>query len=1000
MPFDSSVPARQAPSTVGISSYDKPDPSFMESLGAAYRQENLIGSTFSSAVSAMDNNEFFKVDPNYDAFSDLKGYEPHAARFEQAYNKQAADAIKADIDKETKDRQTLAASGWTGVALSAGASIVDPTLLIPGGALVRGGKIGYRVGKSALAIGAAAGAATALQEAGLQATQQLRTPEESMAAIGGSTILGGLIGAGAAKFLSKGEWDRFGAALKDELDGTVPNADELVNTIVSRAQSAGASAVDNLKLDDLGVGGPKIAEAVAKATAAARINPGIQTMLSPSLKVREAYAKLVDNPIYTKMNMEGLTLGADVENLVKQYQRGSLSQWIRSAGKHYKDARAEGFNGTKAEFYEAVAYAGRRGDVDPNGNAFVTRAAEDARKQIFDPLLKKAIDAKLLPEDVKPETAATYVTRLWNREKLIGKEPEFRDIARQYFGAEIAKVPANKLPDFANKADLNDYIEEVVTSVFNNLTGKGNGDIPEWIVPIKRGPLKDRTFKIADSQIEHFLHNDMEMIMRRYTRTMSAEVELTNKFGSADMRDTLASITKEYEQLRKAAKTDAARIKLDAAEKRDITNITAFRDMVRGTYRASENGSAWSKVTQAALTWNYMRLLGGVALSSLTDVSRTVGVHGLRATFREALPALVSNVRAVKISRADARDLGAVAETVLQSRLASMAELTDPYAYGSKFERFLSNSSHLFSKATGLSWLNDTTKTMASVMTQNRMMRNALVGDYAKLPAAEKAYMGFLGINEDMAQRIAKEFNKHGIKEHGIYGANVSEWTDDVARNAWAAALNKDVDRTIVTKGIADTPLWMKTNWGKLIMQFKSFGLASHQRVLIAGLQERPHRLLEQMAFGTAIGMMVGYLKYLERGDQDQADRLLNNPGLWISDGLDRTGILSLPYEISNTAEKLGLPFGITTAAQKIAGDQDQGGTVSRYASRNKLGAVMGPSAGLFEDLATIAQQMGEGDLKKSGANAIIRQIPGAALPGIRTAIHVGVKPALVDMVE
>jgi hypothetical protein len=422
--------------------------------------------------------------------------------------------------------------------------------------------------------------------------------------------------------------------------------------------------------------------------------------------------------------------------------------------------------------------------------------------------------------------------------------------------------------------------------------------------------------------------------------------------------------------------------------------------MIRGTYRSAEEGSDWSKLTRAAMTWNYMRLLGGVTISSLTDASRVIGVHGLRATFSEALPALVSGLQAAKISRGDARRLGVVAESVLQSRLSSLADLNDPYAYGSRFERYLSNASHAFTRATGLSWWNDTMKTVASVMTQNRILKNSLVGDYSKLNKYERAYMGFLGIDETMSQRIAQQFEKHGAKEGGILGANVYEWDDILAQRTYAAALAKDVDRTIVTKGVSDTPLWMKTNWGKMIMQFKSFGLASHQRVLIAGLQERPHRFLEQMAMSTSIGMMVAYLKFVERGEFEEAERLLANPGLWISDGLDRTGILSLPFEVSNTAEKLGLPFGITTAAQKIAGDEDQGGTVSRYAQRDKLGVIMGPTAGMFKDLSDIAEQMSKGELKKSGANAIIRMLPGGTLPGVKSAIHVGLKPAVHDAVE
>lgn len=1001
MPFDRTSPLAQAPSTVGVSDYDTPDPSFLDTLGAAYRQENLIGSALSNARLGMDQRELYKVDPAYNVYddpevADLVKEDPD--RWDEVYNRSAAQAMRANIEKERKDRETLSASGWTGVGLSIAAATTDPTILLPGGALARAGKVGFSALRSAAAVGGAAALGTAAQEVGLQATQEIRPLSESAMAIGGSAILGGIIGAGASRFFNKVEWDRVSKSLETDLAGEVEDVAGVTDTIVKRMQSAGAAAVDEINLDDLGIGGPKAAQLVAKATAAARLNPGIQTMFSPSAKVREVYTRMVDNPVYTAMNMEGRSLGADVENLVKRYERGAMADWLSSSRQLFREARRNGYRGTRSEFYQAISKAGRRGDLDPDGNQFITRAAQEARAKIFDPLLERAKALKLLPEDVKVTTAASYVTRLWNRQKLIGEEDRFREIARRHFREAIAALGPSNGPDFVSDADMNDYIEDVVTSVFNNLTGRGKGDVPEWLVPVKRGPLKERTFNIQDELVEDFLENDMELILRRYSRTMAAEVELTEKFGRADMKDQLEEIANDYAELRKKAKTPKEREKLAADEARDVKNLAAFRDMIRGTYRAAEEGSEWSKITRAALTWNYLRLLGGVTLASLTDAARLVGVHGVRATMREAVPGLVKGIKAAQVNRADAKALGAVTERVLQSRLASLADLQDPYRYGSKFERYLSNASNVFTKATGLGWWNDTMKTMASVMTQNRMMRDAL--NYAGADAREKAYLAYLGIDEDMAARIAKQFRKHGIEEDGIYGANVGDWDDEFAARAWSAALNKDVDRTIITKGVADTPLWMKTNWGKLIMQFKSFGMASHQRVLIAGLQERPHRLAEQMVLATAIGMMISYLKYAERGDMDEADRLVSNPGLWVANGLDRTGILSMAFEISNTAEKLGSPVGIMKGAQAMAGDEDRGGSASRYASRNKLGAVLGPSAGLFEDLALIAQQLGEGDLKKSGANAMIRQLPGATLPGIRSAIHVGVKPTFQEAVD
>lgn len=1389
MPLNKSVTFDDA-GYLGYLPEDTPAPSFIDTLGAAFRQENTIGATISNPRLDFDVKKLTNIDPAYSP--DFKGYEQYAPLFEEVYNKTAETALKQKIDQERKDRATLSQSGWTGTTLSLGASLIDLPTLIPGGALYREGKIGYDVLKSALSVGAAAGLSTAAQEAVLQGNQELRTPTESSISIGGSVILGGILGGAISKLFSHGEWSRVSKSLEEDLSGEVANPNAVVDQMVKRAQSIGAATVDDLtpQLKDMGIAGPRAAQIVANASAAARINPGIRTLLSPSAKVREIFLKMVDNPVQITMNMEGKTLGADVENLVKIYNRGAYGQWKRLADAEYLKYRqsfgqnwltsrlpATGEMMTKSQFMESVAKAGRRNDIDINGNEFVTRTAQAAREKIFDPLLQQAIEGKLLPEDVKTTTAASYVTRLWNRERLIGEEPRFRQIAREYFDAELNKVqfaqqetklgnkvvqalavddkyqqaferlsqieerlasrqkvregkmgrvqaeearrfdvlkgrapkevvdalrnasqddqlvkfvkearkaenvkraktpvlsilkkrggvrigssldaelrnmgvtpknipglfkseggrgaadnivarehdifdgapvdengyvdqnyvldairqelsgspvrssaadaeianaeamsanveqwlesvglPKNAtvkqirekmkevlgqeglldevdtrisklqqeieqfdqatdkvrndkvvseaeakniadelaqledeinasadiakssprigkmvdyakarreygkarydevrtrnriealkrvdadgklnrdleleliklekelpeilkrvktaeakseklkpmqppkmedLPEFINDADRADYIDQVISEVFNNLTGKGKGDIPEWLVPVKTGPLKERTFNIPDAKVEDFLHNDAEMILRRYSRSMAADIELTKRFGRADMKEQLDAVAKDYEELRKAAKTPEERAKLDKAEEKDIKHLTAFRDMLRGTYQAADRSSGWSNITNAALTWNYMRLLGGVTLSSLTDAARFPAVHGLTATMKEALPILTSKVngiRSIQIAREDARELGTVAERVMQARFASLADLRDPYRYGNRYERFLDNAANVFTKATGIGWWTDTMNTIASVMTENRVIKNAL--NWNGMDKYEKTYMGFLGIDEDMAGRIADQFKKHGVVEHGIHGANVKEWDDVDAYRAFGAALNKDVDRTIIKPGMGDKPLWMKTNTGRLIMQFKTFGMASHQRMLILGLQERPKRLLEGMVFGAALGMMTGYLKMIERGDYEKAQNLLDNPGKWVGDGLDRWGGLYLPFEITNTADKVSAALGgrsmsIPAGISVLAGDKDHSGAVTRYQSRDPLGAVLGPTAGLFSDLAAIYAAVTKGERTKAATNAALRQIPGSALPGVRTIINAAVKPAL-----
>lgn len=328
MPLNREAPI--AGGSLAISTHDQPDPSTMQVLGAMQQEENPAFSYYSDAKRLLGAADFYRVDGDYRILDNLpKEYLPDFRNgvFDEVYNHQAQDAVISNLDRKKKNEQVIAGSSWPQYLAAMGTTMLtDPTNLIPGGAFVRSGKVGYSVAKSAVSVGLSAGVAAAASEAVLQQSQENRPLSQSTMTVGGSVVLGSLLGMGGAKFFSKGEWGRVSSALAEDLRAEVPNPEEVTEIIVKRMQSAGAAAVENIKLDDLGVGGSKAAQIVANATAATRINPGIQTMLSPSTEVRKTYGQLVDNTIYTTMNMEGKSLGADVENLVKQTQRGTMGR--------------------------------------------------------------------------------------------------------------------------------------------------------------------------------------------------------------------------------------------------------------------------------------------------------------------------------------------------------------------------------------------------------------------------------------------------------------------------------------------------------------------------------------------------------------------------------------------------------------------------------------------------------------------------------------------------
>ncbi|MFG1247264.1 hypothetical protein [Xanthobacter flavus] len=144
-------------------------------------------------------------------------------------------SIIARIDRENEDRRIEQASGWAGTALGIVAGTVSPTMFLPGGALVRGARGGMSALRSAVSVGAMAAAGVGMQEGMLQAAQETRTAEESALNIGSGALLGGLLGAGAAALLGRGERKLLERSL-DEMRAPMGAADAVPPTNLGAAR--------------------------------------------------------------------------------------------------------------------------------------------------------------------------------------------------------------------------------------------------------------------------------------------------------------------------------------------------------------------------------------------------------------------------------------------------------------------------------------------------------------------------------------------------------------------------------------------------------------------------------------------------------------------------------------------------------------------------------------------------------------------------------------------
>jgi hypothetical protein len=507
---------------------------------------------------------------------------------------------------------------------------------------------------------------------------------------------------------------------------------------------------------------------------------------------------------------------------------------------------------------------------------------------------------------------------------------------------------------FEDVGNIQDYTDEVVDSILANLKKEKYGNTYSDFTIAERGPLKRRALDFLEyDEIADFLNNDATEVVKNYARIMSTDIELAKAFDNdLTLQNSLDDIADEYSKATKEAKTPEERIKISKEKKRIIADVEAIRDILRGNYGNPEDpDSIITRTFQSARKLNFLQKMGGIVISSISDIANPIAIHGFKR-WTPALQNLITNIQGIKLNVAEAKLAGNIIEKTTLGRMSSMAEIGDPFHSGrSSFERLLDNGVKLMSKINLMPLWNDANKSFSSVITQQRIINESINWSNKTIKENDRTYLSFLGIGENEAKRINEQINKFGYKDGNLWVANTKDWDDYGAVFNFRNALNTDVERTIVSLGAGDIPLFMNKEIGKTIGQFKSFAFASTQQVLIARLQQKDMAALSGFISAISLGMLTYYLKTIGAGKEPSQD-----PNKWIVEGLDRSGYLGILMEVNNISERAtGGKVGINALID--------GEIMSRYASRNITSTLLGPTLGQVQDATSISSAISKGEI-------------------------------------
>lgn len=1005
MPFYE--PAIRVQNLTNIAPIEEPqDPSFGETVGAAIRTENIVGSFMASR--GVQNP--YEVEDGFNAIDYVKddpAFAPYVERFGGVFNRKAADALKVQIKQEEQDRRTLDAAGINGTIASLAAGVFDlPTVFSVGGGIAGAGRTVFG---TAVRAGVGAGIDATVSETGLQLTQQTRTGEESVYNIGGSVLLGGALGTLVGRYLSNAEASALSRKIEEQGKGFA-EADTAVFGNSGAARSAGAAAVEQgpTHLKD---------EALIKRLWGVRSqDPLIRSQLSDFDSTRQTVRQLAETPLEYAENAQGVAteIGGSVETRMKMWQAplaDTLQQVDTIYAKYFHNTpdptgwqrrlapmRSEmqritgGDKLTFKQFKEEVGRAAFSGDAHA-----IPEVAEAAKvyRQIDDAMKRAAIEARLLPEDIAVEADLSHLFRMYNKDKIAAYRSDFARVLNDYFitkrdaAAKIgdaenvarradakADAAARKAEEFSRLSD--DEVKDLVEETIDTILGNADGRIPyDSIVSGPRGPLKERVLRIESKKIQEFLNTDIEEVLHAQVRTMSADVELAKKFGSVDMAEQIRKINDEAN--RKIAAVDGMkdkdgkpatpeakakeRARLDRARKSAVRDIEAMRDRLRGQYALPSNPDGIVlRAGRVARNLNYLRLLGGMTLSAFPDMAGIVLKHGLTSTFRDGFAPLVSNMKAVKLAGAEVKAAGTALDMILDSRAMSIAEIGDQFGRGTRFERAIKSAGTRFGVVSLMAPWNAAMKQFSGMVVMTNLLRASEKVAKGQASPKEIRKLAAAGINSDLAERITKQFSKYGETHDGVFLAKAADWDDRLAKEAFRAAVVRDVDRIIVTPG-QDKPLWMSTELGKTVGQFKSFNVSAMQRIALSALQQRDAETLAGVVTSLSLGAMTYVAKQAVAGKE-----ISDDPAVWATNAFDWSGLAGWMMEVNNIAEKASRG---RVGLSALTGEQ-----MSRYQSRNVVGAFLGPTPDAVADIFQVTGSMFAGDTTKSDLHKMRQLLP------------------------
>lgn len=1014
--------------------------STLDLASAVERRANLAGTLYERFTNPKPDE---KAVPGFDPeVSVPKGAEDHAQVFNGATGPLDIQWREQQYQREQADNRTIQAHGGYGFAASMAAGLTDP-IALASMALPLGGSTRL-VQAGRFALGSAG--TVAAQEAAMHALEVSRTGKESAINIAAGAVLGGVLGAAIRPHVPAGEFNTMADAAHEELRGNTtsenvmgpidgrqrvipetdvpfekphpesgkpdvegaPKSEAAATPKAAEVSEAPKPAKTELPLSFYEpVGGEMHVNPEAESTAGAaavstpsmrgeeiargaqtltsafnRVSPGAWLMTSPSVESRKLIQDLANIPETLTKNYSGVAASSPVERELWKYD-GVHHQGIEARGDAFRTYRERiaGEGGepmVRGAFDEEVAKAMRRGDK--HSVPEVAQAAKETRAIAWEPLKQEAIKYNLLPEDVKVTGADSYLMRQYDTEKIKANLTDWMDRLKKGFQSQGHDPAA--AGDLAHSVTRNIQGSERGTMDWEALGGwRAKDDMPT------SGRLKERSLDLPDTLLEPYLNNNIDHLQHSYLRSMAPQIEMERAglgetdTGKGTLKDRMQDLKDDYARMIERADSDGEKKDLYKRMERDTKMITAVQGRLYGVFgQPKDPGSGFVRSGRLLRSENAARLLGAATLAHFPDIANVMMRFGLPQTFA-AIGKVLTSGEAFSLTRSTAKRMG----SGLDMAMNQTASMLGDYANHSQYldQRIGQAVSRGLTMISGETPLITMVQQLTSTMAQDSLIRTA-----QKVAAGQSVDKNLLariaaaGIDQDALRGIAEQHEQFGAKVNGLHFGMTDIWKDQGLASKFESAVLRDAHSVTLRPGVADTPLFMSTEWGKLLRQFTTFAYAAQRGVvnpLMQGLAHGDPRAAVSLFALAGMGTLSYVTKQMAAGQPIEP---------WDSP--------RFALEVLDKSNLMGWTADLVFPALWMTGFK----SLSRWSDRDPVETIGGPSVGTV--MSTYQRQLpakllaslgmgaedGQKGISRSDLHFLRRLLPGQNLWYARNAIN------------